>query len=76
MVMFGIQDKENKNINFVKSLAMNTDSISSKDFFIASQLDKSNRFTAKKMVNELQEIAKSSKIFENDNISTEQEIKS
>ncbi|CAG8797889.1 12688_t:CDS:2, partial [Gigaspora margarita] len=103
-----IQDKENENINFVGSLAMNTDSdpiyfplnlgwalkhnqqlgkrggrhispniVSAiKTFFMAGQLDKSNRFTAKEMVNKLQEIAKSGEISDDDKIPTEQAIKS
>ncbi|CAG8837173.1 32858_t:CDS:2, partial [Gigaspora margarita] len=55
-------NKENKNINFVGPSAMNT--------------DRSNRFIAKEMVSELQKIAKNGKISEDNEIPTEQVIKS
>ncbi|CAG8723695.1 7645_t:CDS:2, partial [Dentiscutata erythropus] len=47
-----------------------------KTFFMASQLDQSNRFTAKDIVNGLQEMVKNSEIFEDDEIPTEQAVKS
>ncbi|CAG8795178.1 3163_t:CDS:1, partial [Gigaspora margarita] len=47
-----------------------------KTFFMAGQLDKSNRFTAKEIVSELQEIAKNGEISEDDEIPMEQAIKS
>ncbi|CAG8717613.1 15943_t:CDS:1, partial [Cetraspora pellucida] len=47
-----------------------------KTFFMAGQLDQSNRFTAKDMVNRLQEMVKNGEISEDDEISTEQAVKS
>ncbi|CAG8467328.1 4572_t:CDS:2 [Dentiscutata heterogama] len=82
-----IQDKENENIDFIRPSAMNIDRRGGKcilpnivsalkTFFMASQLDQSNRFMAKDMVNRLQEMVKNDKISENDKISTEQAVKS
>ncbi|CAG8836905.1 16706_t:CDS:1, partial [Gigaspora margarita] len=47
-----------------------------KTFFMAGQLDQSNQFTAKEMVNKLHEIVKNSKISEDNEIPTEQSVKS
>ncbi|CAG8856356.1 13843_t:CDS:1, partial [Gigaspora margarita] len=43
-----------------------------KTFFMAGQLDQSNRFTAKEMVNKLHEMVKNSEISEDDEIPMEQ----